>query len=213
MFDTRIKICGITSAADATLSLALGADYLGLLFVDSARRVTLETARSIRAAVPNALLVGVFMDAPLDDVVATTKECSLNMIQLHGAESPDYCDALMTRISLPLIKSFSLARLRDTRQMPEYRRISYFHFDLDKNTPLDRNGTVSPEQERLWQHAAVCRAKGYRIFVAGALNPANVRRAVGIVRPFGVDIASGVEKRPGVKDAAALRRLIEEVHR
>ncbi len=207
MLDTRIKICGITSPADAKLALTCGADYLGLNFAKSPRRVTLEIARTIRKAVPNAILVGVFADAMVDDVVYTARACGLDMVQLHGQESPGYCDSLHEFLSLPVIKAFSASQLGGADLLKNYKRTTYFLLDLDQGVP--KTDTVT--RSDLWRQAAAMRRLGYRIFLAGGLDESNVREAVQSVAPYGIDVARGVEKSPGVKDSAALDRFIRAV--
>jgi phosphoribosylanthranilate isomerase len=212
MLDTRIKICGITSPDDARLCASAGADYLGVIFAPGERSVSIETARAIRAAVPATMLVGVFENAPLDDVGAAARACGLNMIQLHGQESPEYCSALLARVSLPIIKALGAQQLSDPSRLLAYTRTSYFMLDLDKNhNPGRRMRNGNGTRERLWSAATALRAKGYRIFLAGGLSPASVRDAVRRVAPYGVDVAAGVESSPGVKDPGALRRFISEV--
>jgi len=208
MTKTRIKICGITTVEDAKLSHAEGADYIGLIFTDSSRRVTKAEARQIREAVPSAMLIGVFQDASLNEVVSTGRTCGLNMIQLHGNETPEYCDALLSKLSLPVIKAFTMNQLPTADVLRQYTRTSYFMLDIDKNYNLVSK--LNGHRDHLWSAAATLRRKGYRIFLAGGLNPENVREAVKRVNPFGIDVASGIEKSPGVKDAQALSRFIAE---
>ena len=208
MLETRIKICGITSVDDARMIARAGADYLGLIFADSARRVDIETARAIRAALPSAMLIGVFQDAPLDDVVTTGRECGLNLVQLHGSEPPEYCDALLGQLSRPVIKAFSVDKLFDPRALQSYTRTSYFLIDLSKNYVAAHG--LNGHRDTLWSTAAQLRSRGYRIFLAGGLNPGNVREAIRRVDPFGIDVASGVEKSPGRKDLDAVARFVEE---
>jgi len=208
MLDTQVKICGITSPKDAKLSMSLGADYIGLVFADSRRRVTPDVALAIRASVPDALLVGVFLDESIETVVDIAKRCRLNMIQLHGSESPRYCDALGNRLGLPIIKVFSYSQLDTLDRINEYKRVSFYLFDLDKGGDP---GRVNGERDRLWETAASLRSKGYRIFLAGGLDTDNVARAVERVTPYGIDVASGVEHTAGVKDSSAMRRFIKEV--
>lgn len=212
MLDTRIKICGITSPEDARAADALAVDYLGLIFVESARRVSFEQAAKIRDAVPHMMLVGVFMDTPLDKVVATARDARVNMVQLHGSESPAYCEALLTRLGLPVIKSFTRARLA-ANSLHDYRRTSYFHVDLDKDAAANGNGVVTEHQLALWTDASTLRGRGYRIFLSGGLNPDNVREAVQHVQPYCIDVARGVESAPGVKDYERMRRFVMEVRR
>lgn len=210
MIDTRIKICGITTPEDARLSHSLGADYLGLIFADGPRRVTLDSAVAIRSAVPGAMLVGVFVDAPVTEVVKTCQLGILNLVQLHGNESPEYCDTLVSLVSLPIIKAVQDRLPVDIKQLRKYRRPSYFLFDLDKNRRPTGNG-ANGAQEKLWSAAADIRRKGYRIFLAGSLNASNVKEALNRVKPYCIDVASGVEKAPGVKDPEALTAFFKEV--
>jgi phosphoribosylanthranilate isomerase len=170
MLDTRIKVCGITSPADAKLASSHGADYLGLIFAKSPRRVTVEAARNVREAVPNAMLVGVFVDAPIDDVAATARACGLDLVQLHGKESPEYCDALHAQTSLPIIKVFSASQLDGAERLKQYKRTSYFLFDLDKGDGAREQDKVQGAHDDLWQRADALRRRGYRIFLAGGLD-------------------------------------------
>jgi phosphoribosylanthranilate isomerase len=212
MLQTRIKICGITSAEDARLAERLGADYLGVIFADGVRRVEPETAMAIREAVPAAMLIGVFADAPVKDVVSLARASRLNMIQLHGNEDPDYCNKLQAHVMLPIIKAFRPRELTNLDLLRHYTRMSYFMLDLDKNERPEQPH-VNGRREELWEKAAMIRNKGYRVFLAGGLNPDNVRHAIYRVLPYGIDVASGVEKRPGVKDLETLGRFVEEARR
>lgn len=208
MQDTRIKICGITTPVDARVCRSFGADYLGLIFAPSERRVTADVARQIRQAVPDAMLVGVFMDAPLDDVADLCKDCRLNIVQLHGSETPEYTEALHRRVSLPVIKTVSFSQIGMLARIGEYRSASYFLFDLDKR----RNGHALDElQDQLWRAAADVRRQGYRLFLGGGLTERTVRDAIRRVSPHAVDIARGVERKPGVKDRKAVETFIRRV--
>ncbi len=213
MLDTRIKVCGITSPADAKLASSHGVDYLGLIFARSPRRVTVEAARNIRKAVPNAMLVGVFVDAPVDEVADTARTCRLDLVQLHGKESPDYCDALHAKMSLPIIKVFSASQLAGADRLKQYKRTSYFLFDLDKEDRAREQDKRQGAHDDLWQRAATLRRLGYRIFLAGGLDESNVSQAVRHVEPYAIDVVRGVEESPGIKDPAALSRFIKAVRR
>jgi len=208
MLDTRVKICGVTTPHDAKLSMAMGADYIGLVFAGSRRRVSPAQAIAIRVAVPDAMLVGVFADASIEEVVDIARRCRLNLIQLHGNESPKYCDALMERLGLPFIKAFTSSQLDRLGEIDEYTRASFFLFDLEKAIdPTTANGT----RERLWREAAAVRARGYRIFLGGGLDFSNVAEAMSRVTPYCIDVARGVEREPGIKDSSALRTFLKEV--
>ncbi len=210
--EVRLKVCGITSPEDARLIYGLGADFLGVVFTQSPRRVSIEDALRIRDAVPDAMLVGVFADANADQVVSTSRLCALDAIQLHGNEPPHYCDDLQLRTSLPLIKALTGVDAADANGLRYFTRTSFFLFDLQK-----RNGAPMSEdqrrdeQRRLWENAALTRRMGFRIFLAGALDPGNVKDVLRLVAPYAVDVSRGVEKSPGVKDHQRLRAFIQEV--
>lgn len=211
MHNIRIKICGITSPEDASLCTSHGADYLGLIFAESPRRITRDAARAVRIAVPDAMLVGVFAGAPVDEVVHTCRQCGINMVQLHGDESPEYCDVLHKNLSLPIIKALSSSELAEPDPLRGYHRTSYFLYDLDKRPRGAEAAPVNGARDRLWADAAAARRKGYRIFLAGALDEHNVESALEHVAPYAIDVASGVERSPGVKDPVAVERFIKAV--
>ena len=118
MQETRIKINGITSVQDARLSLAAGADYLGLDFSCGTRRIDVPTAKAIREALPTAMLVGIFCDTPIGEIVSIGRSCGLNMIQLRGNESPEFCTALLARLPLAVIKTFGVDDLAGVERTP-----------------------------------------------------------------------------------------------
>jgi phosphoribosylanthranilate isomerase len=208
---TKVKICGITSTADAKLASDLGADYLGLIFVDSPRKIDIALAREIRRAEHRALLVGVFKDAPRGEVIETVRAAKLDLIQLHGDESPEYCDDVLARTGQPIIKAFKASNLPDVRELSRYRTAGFFMFDIDKR--MVENPPSEDFVHRMWDIAARKRRKGFRIFLAGALDKDNVREAIRRTNAYGVDVCRGVEESPGVKDPVELERFIEEVRR
>jgi phosphoribosylanthranilate isomerase len=211
MQETRIKISGITSVEDARLSLSAGVDYLGLDFSCGTHPVSVPTARAIRRALPTAMLVGIFCDSPIEEILVIGRTCGLNMIQLRGNESPEYCSSMLRRLSLPVVKTFGVDELADPAILNAYTRTSYFVLDLDgkHNGGAGSNG----HREELWSLAATLRARGYRIFLAGGLTPENVGEAVRRVDPYGIDVSAGVEKSPGVKDSLRLSRFVAEARR
>jgi phosphoribosylanthranilate isomerase len=208
---TKVKICGITTPEDARLAAGLGADYLGLIFVDSPRKVNIAQAREIRRAESHSLLVGVFMDSPKEEVIETTRAAKLDLVQLHGNESPDYCDDVLARTGRPIIKAFRTGNLPDVRELSRYRTAGFFLFDIDRS--IIENPPPEDVIHRMWDLAARKRRKGFRIFLAGALDKDNVREAIRRTSAFGVDVCRGVEESPGIKDPKELERFIEEVRR
>lgn len=206
MKHTRIKVCGITNADDARLAASLGADYVGVIFADSPRRVDVERAKEIRRAVSEVLVVGVFRDQPLEEVVCVTRESGIDLVQLHGDESPEYCTDVLNRTGKPVIKGFAAERMPDARQLAQYTTTSYFLFDLQRGA----RKTVPADLERVWSEVLHTRRKGFRVFLAGALDPANVREAIRRTHAFAVDVCRGVERAPGVKDPDVLQRFFVE---
>ncbi len=208
MTRTRTKICGITSPEDALMCSGLGADFLGVIFAESGRKVTVSRACEIRKAVPRAALVGVFSDPTVDAVRLAADHCGLNLIQLHGSESPELVESLALGVGLPVIKSFTAAAglARGPGLLKSYGAARFFLFDLDKGAP-DENTRMGA----LWEEAAAAVAEGHGVFLAGGLTAENVGAAVARVRPYCVDVCRAVEAAPGVKDRGAVGRFIAEV--
>lgn len=205
MKTTRIKICGITTADDARLAESLGADYIGVIFAKSPRRIDVRRAKEIRAAVRSALIVGVFRDQRVEDVIDITRRSGIDMVQLHGDESPGFCNEVLVGTGKPVIKAFAADRVPDASELAEYTTTSYFLFDLQRESP------GAPEDlDRVWTAVSRTRGKGFRVFLAGALDPANVREAIRRTHAFAVDVCRGVERAPGVKDPDVLQQFFAE---
>lgn len=196
----KVKVCGITNLKDALAAAEMGADALGFVFAPSPRRVTPPHVAQIAAALPPFICkVGVFVDNTLQEVTATVESCSLDLAQLHGSESPEFCQALFPRV----IKSF---RVRDESVLAQLAQYEISAYLLDSYHEALSGGTgVSFD----WEIARKAGQYGL-IILSGGLNPANVRRAITEAQPFAVDVSSGVEASPGVKDHAKLRTFIEE---
>jgi phosphoribosylanthranilate isomerase len=146
------------------------------------------------------------VDADIEDVSRTAELCGLDMVQLHGRESPDYCAAVRRLLGARIVKSFRNGEIPDEEGLASYDGAEYLLLDLDKENP-NRDGGA----EALWEEATRVRELGHRIFLAGGLNAENVRAAIARTAPFCVDVCSGVETEPGVKDIEAVERFITEV--
>jgi len=187
----KVKICGITNLEDALAAIDAGADALGFVFHHkSPRHVFPEQAAAIiRHLPPYVQTIGLFVDEPLDVVNTTADQCGLDLIQLHGKEKPGYCDSIRRRV----VKTFRVKDITSLEPMRDYRVAAFL---LDAWSPAAHGGTG---QTFNWEIAA-CAAQSNRIILAGGLTPANVAEAVCKVRPYAVDVSSGVESAPGKKD-------------
>ena len=195
----KVKICGITNLDDALVAIDAGADALGFVFFPkSPRHIFPEQAAGIiRYLPPFVQTVGLFVDEALETVNETANQCGLDIIQLHGAETPGFCDAVRRRV----IKAFRVKDITSLAPMKEYRVSAFL---LDAWSPTAHGGTG---QSFNWEFAS-CAAHSGRIILAGGLTPDNVAAAVEQVRPYGVDASSGVESSPGRKDADKVREFI-----
>jgi phosphoribosylanthranilate isomerase len=195
----RVKICGITNAPDARAALEAGADALGFVFSESSpRNVPLNTAREIISQLPPfAARVGVFFN-PAEELVRQAITCGLDTLQFHGEESPEFCG----RFGLRAIKGF---RLQDDVSLLTCMDYKAFPWLLDSYVPGQPGGTGAVFN---WELAVKAKKSNPAIILAGGLTPANVAEAVHKVRPYAVDVSSGVESAPGKKDLAKLRAFI-----
>jgi phosphoribosylanthranilate isomerase len=207
---TRVKLCGITSLDDAKLAADAGAWAIGMIFTaQSPRQVEVATAAEIGAAMRRRVEVaGVFLNAPLDEVVELADLCSLTMIQLHGDEGPTYCAEVAHRTGLKVIKA---ARVRDKASVQALRafRVAVDFHLLDAYSEGAHGGTGQTFQ---WELAKE-RGAGPPLILSGGITPDNVGEAIAGVHPWAVDSASGTESAPGVKDPArvtALMRAVEQ---
>jgi phosphoribosylanthranilate isomerase len=202
---TFVKICGITRVEDALDAAALGASAIGFVFwPGSPRAIGPGDARSIVDALPPLLTpVGVFVDQPEEEVSQIVSDLRLGAVQLHGKEPPDYCQ----RLRRPIIKAFGVGASFDERLIDGYPPgITVL---LDAQDDVAHGGTGRSID---WARAARIAALR-RVMLAGGLQPDNVEAAIARVRPFAIDVSSGVETSPGVKDRSKMRRLFDAVRR
>jgi tryptophan synthase beta chain len=207
---TRVKICGITNLGDALVAVEAGADLLGLIFYPpSPRSVTLDQACHIVEQVRQTSLdvhtVGVFVDEETRTIQRVAGYCGLDVVQLHGRETPETASKLMEG-GLEVFKAF---RVRDDAFLTEMERYAPTAYLLDAYAP-DRQGGTGQTFD--WRLAVTAKAHG-PILLAGGLTPDNVTRAIQSVRPWGVDTASGVEAEPGRKDHEKVRQFVAAAKR
>lgn len=203
---TKIKFCGVTSLADAELAAGAGAWAVGLIFWPrSRRRCELAAAVEIAAALKRRVEVaGVFVNATLDHVTNTADAIGLTMLQLHGDEGPAYCAEAARRTGCKVIKA---ARVRSGADV---QALTPFHTDyhlLDSYTSGVPGGTGETFS---WDLARAHRGRP-PVILSGGLTPDNVADAIAAVRPYAVDVASGVERSPGRKDPQKLRAFAESL--
>ena len=194
-----IKICGITRAEDAQAAVECGASAVGFVFwPESPRYVEPDRARAIIATLPSSVAaVGVFVNQPASHVKDIVSLAQLAVVQLHGDESPAFAAEMMR----PVIKAVSVDGGRPAvADWPESVMLL-----VDARDPVRRGGTGL----RVDWPAAAALARGRRLLLAGGLTPENVAEAIAHVRPFGIDVSSGVERSPGVKDHGRLKALFD----
>jgi phosphoribosylanthranilate isomerase len=198
----RIKICGITNKEDALAAAHLGADALGFVFAPSPRKISAESAREIIKVLPPFVqTVGVFVDEDPERVSSMAARCGLDILQLHGSESVDYCSSFDRRV----IKAVRLQSRDELKNLSKYVNVVDALL-LDTYVPNKLGGTGITFD---WKLAVEARRYG-RIVLAGGLNPENVAAAISMVKPYAVDASSGLEKRPGVKDHKKMAQFMIE---
>lgn len=198
---TKIKICGITNLEDAILGSDLGADALGFVFAESPRRISPKLARKIILSLPPFLVkVGVFVNEKIDKVKEIYHYCGLNFVQLHGEEDEGY----MSSLSLPVMKTFRVKGYKILDEIAKFKS-NYFLLDAYDQTSLGGTGKSFD-----WDIAKKANEIG-KLILSGGLTPLNVKKALEEVHPYGVDVSSGVEMKPGIKDPKKMRRFIKEV--
>jgi phosphoribosylanthranilate isomerase len=205
---TKVKICGITRLEDAELALSGGAWAIGLIMHEASPRFcAVESSAQIAAAMRRKLeVVGVFVNAPLEHVVARADEIPLTMLQLHGEEGPAYCAELARSTGLKVIK---VARVRNAASVRELATFKTSFHMLDTYVEGTHGGTGESFE---WGMAASHPGKP-PLILSGGLNPDNVGVAIEQVQPFVVDVSSGVEASPGIKDPSKLRAFFDAVAR
>jgi len=203
-----VKICGLTNAVDAQAAVALGADALGFnLFPGSPRCVDLDReAAWITALPPFVTRVAVLVNVPLVEARRVASHPAIDLVQFHGDEDEGYC-AEFARFDYPFLKAL---RVQDAASVERADRFSTPHILLDAHADNAYGGT-GLRLDPLLAAEAVRRFPGLRIVLAGGLKPENVADAVRSVRPYAVDVASGVESAPGRKDAGKMKAFVDAV--
>jgi phosphoribosylanthranilate isomerase len=199
----RVKICGITRLEDAAAAVACGADALGFMFYEgSPRHVSFERAGEIcRGLPPFVTRVGVFVNPAAEFVREAIAACGLDAVQFHGDEPAGFC----REFPVKLIKAFRMRDESTLDLLPAYKEMAWL---LDSYAPGQLGGTG---KQFNWELARRAVAMHGTVILAGGLTAENVSDAVRQVGPFAVDVSSGVESAPGIKDAGLMRRFIAAV--
>lgn len=201
---TRIKVCGITRPEDAVAAAAAGADAVGVVFAPSPRQVTAARAAEVLSALPDEVRrVGVFVNPSLEEVAEAVELARLDMVQLHGEESPEFCVA----VGMPVAKAVRVGPDFDSAMIEPYRGAITLLL-LDTYVPGVAGGTGLPFG---WHELAGRLPSTAPIAVGGGLRSYNVAEAIRVLRPFAVDVSSGVEASPGIKDVRLMEAFVAEV--
>ena len=204
MLIVKVKICGLTNYRDAAAAVDMGADLLGFNFYpESPRFVAPEQAAQIINKLPAFIHVaGVFVNASLDQIKETIGECNLDWVQLHGDESPEFCESLLS-INVRTIKAIRVKKQADIKKAESFFTDAVL---LDAFDPKKYGGTGLTFDWNIIGHISK------RIFLAGGINPDNVASAVEL-GGYGIDVCSGIETRPGKKDHRKMKKLFENIQR
>ncbi len=202
----KVKICGITNPQDASMAVELGVDALGFILAPSPRQVTPEKVRDIIDNLPPFLqTVGVFVDEDLTTIRDILDFCGLDMIQLHGNEPPEFCREMMPHT----VKAF---RLKDASSLSLIRLYQGQVRALLLDTYQDgiKGGTGKYFD---WNLAIKAGELGMPVILSGGLRPANIQRAISTVKPYAVDVNSGIEESPGKKSPLLMKQLMENIRK
>lgn len=201
---TRVKICGITNLRDALSAVELGADALGFVFAQSPRQISIKEAeRIIKRLPPLVTTVGVFVNEMPGVVMKTVIKCHLDVLQFHGEELPGYFSNFFLE---KIIKAFRIKDKDSLRRLPQYKMVDAYI--LDTYRPGKRGGSGKTFN---WDLAVEAKKYKKPIILSGGLTPQNVREAILKVKPYAVDVSSGVEREPGKKDYRKMKEFIKAV--
>lgn len=198
----KIKICGMTQLQDAVFAAEQGADAVGFIFYKkSPRSVNMKAVKEIISKLPPFVdTVGVFVNESADRVNKIAEYCGLDLVQLHGDESPAYCRKIRRRV----VKAFRVIDLQSIKQLEKFP-VSGFLLDTFSENMHGGTGKVFD-----WNLAHPAKKVG-PVILAGGLTPRNIRQAISQVRPYGVDVCSGVEKSPGIKDPEKVKAFLKNI--
>ena len=202
----KTKICGITNRDDALNAIALDVDAVGFIFYEhSPRYISPEKVEEFILDIPPFInTVGVFVNASAETIKETAERCRLSTIQLHGSEPPEFC----TQFTIPVLKAIPVRDETDIEIIPQYKGCVSGVL-LDTKVENVHGGTGKTFD---WGLAIAAKEYDTPLILSGGINSQNVSKAIKMVNPYGVDICSGVEKEPGIKDYNKMQQLIELIN-
>lgn len=198
---TLVKICGIRDIETAKAVADFGADAIGFVFAESKRKISKEEARKIISELPKEILkIGVFVDETKENLLDIYEYCGLDLVQLHGEEDPKFC----MELGIPYIKAFSVGDFNDIRDAEKFNAYGYL-FDAPRGKYIGGNGVTFDWKVLEGLSPKVTK----KLILAGGLNNSNVKEAIENVKPYMVDVSSGVET-DGVKDIKKIQEFIKK---
>jgi phosphoribosylanthranilate isomerase len=202
----KVKICGITSATDANAAILAGADMLGFIFFKNSKRFihpekVQEIINTMKRQTP---FVGVFVNEKKEEVIRISELLKLDFVQLHGTETPAYCHSVSEHT--PVIKAFNFQDVRDAEAVLDYSNVIPL---FDSKTAEHGGSGITFDWKKL--STVIKDMKINKFVLSGGLTPENVSEAIRLLRPFAVDVSSGVEVSPGIKDSAKINMFINAV--
>jgi phosphoribosylanthranilate isomerase len=202
----KVKICGITNHEDASEAVRLGADAVGFIFAPSPRQIVPELARDIICGLPPFVqAVGVFVNEELSAIRGRVAYCGLDIVQLHGDETPEFCRELMPRS----LKAFRIKDTSSLSQIGAYKGLVKALL-LDTYQEGLKGGTGKTFD---WGLAIEAGKFGMPVILSGGLGPSNIETAISTVKPYAVDVGSTIEARPGKKDHGLMRELMGKINK
>lgn len=207
----KIKICGITNAADALYISNTNIWAMGFIFVENTPRyINFDKAAEIIKLLPHSIeKVGVFVNSEIDYIEQAVKICKINKIQLHGNESPSFCEIVAQKTGIEVIKAFRIKNKNDLTVIDSYKN-SVKTILLDSYSKDDYGGTGESFN---WDLVNSLAGKSFNIILAGGINHNNIFEAITIVKPFAVDLSSGVEEYKGKKDHKKIDLLFQNAYK
>ncbi|MBK4734079.1 phosphoribosylanthranilate isomerase [Noviherbaspirillum pedocola] len=212
---TRIKLCGLSQPQDVTDAVAAGADAIGLVFYPpSPRSVPPQRAAELmRGLSPFVAAVGLFVNPSIDEVKAAVDAANLSLLQFHGDETPEQCHALASAVGRPFLKAFRVRPDTAPDDLLEYDRICRAHGPLYSALLLDTWVDAYGGGGKVFDWSLIPEELAPRVVLSGGLSAQNVTEAVRRIRPYAVDVSSGIERAKGVKDGAMMRAFVDAVRR